>query len=156
VSDTNRIERIVLDGNSLGRRTPQIEHDRQVAIFDLLENNIFAPAGCDGGPYALELALADDRLVFNVSHHDGKSLTSFALPLRSFTRLIRDYLMILDSYHEAIRSASPSRIEAIDMGRRGLHNEAAELLCERLAEKVMLDLDTGRRLFTLICALHVR
>jgi uncharacterized protein (UPF0262 family) len=156
VSDTNRIERIVLDGDSLGRRTPQIEHDRQVAIFDLLENNVFAPAGCDGGPYALNLALADDRLVFNVSHHDGKSLTSFALPLRSFTRLIRDYLMILDSYHEAIRSASPSRIEAIDMGRRGLHNEAAELLCERLAEKVMLDLDTGRRLFTLICALHVR
>ncbi len=156
MSDTNRIERIVLDGDSLGRRTPQIEHDRQVAIFDLLENNVFAPAGCDGGPYALNLALADDRLVFNVSHHDGKSLTSFALPLRSFTRLIRDYLMILDSYHEAIRSASPSRIEAIDMGRRGLHNEAAELLCERLAEKVMLDLDTGRRLFTLICALHVR
>lgn len=156
MSDNNRIAKIELDGNSLGRRTPQIEHDRQVAIFDLLENNVFAPAGCDGGPYALDLALAEDRLVFTVSRPDGQALTSFALSLRSFKRMIRDYLMILDSYHQAIRSASPSRIEAIDMGRRGLHNEAAELLCERLADKVTLDLDTGRRLFTLICALHVR
>ena len=156
MSDNDRIAKIELDGISLGRRSPQIEHDRQVAIFDLLENNVFGPAGCDGGPYALDLALAEDRLVFNVSRPNGQALTSFALPLRSFTRLIRDYLLILDSYHQAIRSASPSRIEAIDMGRRGLHNEAAELLSGRLADKVTLDLDTGRRLFTLICALHVR
>lgn len=156
MSDSHRIARIELDSASLSRRSPQIEHDRRVAIFDLLQNNVFAPVGCDGGPYALDLGLAEDRLVFTVSGLDGTPRTTFALPLRGFTRLVRDYLMILDSYHEAIRTASPSRIEAIDMGRRGLHNEAGELLCERLADKVEIDLDTGRRLFTLLCALHVR
>ena len=156
MADNDRIVKIELTSGSLGRRTPQIEHDRRVAIFDLLQDNVFAPVGCDGGPYALNLALAEDRLIFQVSRPDGTPLSTFGLSLRAFTRLIRDYLMILDSYHAAIRSASPSGIEAIDMGRRGLHNEAAELLCERLAEKAAIDLDTGRRLFTLLCALHIR
>ena len=151
-----RIVSIVLDEASVVRRSPEVEHERKVAIFDLLEENYFAPVGSDDGPYALHLAIEDNRLVFDIRTEDEEPHGKVILSLSPFRRIIKDYFLICDSYYEAIRSASPSKIEAIDMGRRGLHNDGSALLIERLAGKIEIDHATARRVFTLICVLHIK
>lgn len=153
---TKRIASIVLDEASVVRRTPEIEHERKVAIFDLLEDNTFAPVGSDGGPYSLHLAIEENRLVFDIRNEAEDPHGKVILSLSPFRKIIKDYFLICESYYEAIRSASPSKIESIDMGRRGLHNEGAELLTARLDGKITIDHDTSRRLFTLICVLHMK
>ena len=149
-----RLAKITLDEGSIGRSSPDIEHERSVAIYDLLEDNSFAPLDHEGGPYALHLSIQESRLVFDVRREDGTPLTAHLLSLTPFRRIVKDYFLICDSYYKAIRTSTPSQIEAIDMGRRGLHNEGSELLMERLKEKIEIDFDTARRLFTLICVLH--
>lgn len=156
MSDTQRIVNVFLDEHSVIRRSPQVEHERKVAIYDLLEDNRFAPVGELTGPYNLHLGIEENRLVFDVRDGDDAELTRFTLPLSPFRSIVRDYFMICESYFKAIKTASPSQIEAIDMGRRGLHNEGSEILRERLASKVEIDKRTARRLFTLICVLHIR
>lgn len=141
---------------SVGRASADIEHERAVAIFDLIEDNVFTLEGTPDGLYRLKLSLAERRLVFDVAGEDGAPAATHILSLTPFKRVIRDYFLICDSYHEAIRTATPSQIEAIDMGRRGIHNDGSDLLRERLAGKIGLDKDTARRLFTLICVLHRR
>lgn len=156
-ADRQRLVDVRLDETSLAASGPEAEHERRVAIFDLLEANLFAVEDDDAGPYALALSMQEQRLVFEVLVAEPRApLRTFVLSLTPLRRVIKDYFLICDSYHAAIRTASPAQIEAIDMGRRGLHNEGSELLRERLAGKVRMDLDTARRLFTLICALHVR
>jgi uncharacterized protein (UPF0262 family) len=153
----NRLVDVVLDDASIGRATPDVEHERAVAIFDLLEENSFAPANDgQGGPYRLTLSVAESRLVFSVARENGDPVAVHMLSLTPFKRVIKDYFLICESYYEAIRTASPSHIEAIDMGRRGLHNEGSQTLQERLSGKIDVDFDTARRLFTLICVLHWR
>ena len=151
---TRRLVKITLDEGSIGRSSQDIEHERAVAIYDLIEDNSFAPADHDGGPYALHLSITENRLVFDIRQQDGAPLMAHLLSLTPFRKIVKDYFMICDSYYKAIRTASPTQIEAIDMGRRGLHNEGSELLKERLKEKIDVDFDTARRLFTLICVLH--
>src|SRR5688572_19988875 len=151
---TQRLVKVTLDESSIGRSSPDIEHERAVAIYDLLEDNSFAPVEHDGGPYALHLSITENRLVFDIRLEDGSAVMAHLLSLTPLRRIVKDYFMICDSYYKAIRTATPSQIEAIDMGRRGLHNEGSELLMERLKEKISLDFDTARRLFTLICVLH--
>jgi len=147
---------VFLDEKSVVRRSPQVEHERKVAIFDLLEENVFDLQDGPEGPYNLHLRIEESRLVFDVRDEDDINLTEFTLPLRVFRSIVRDYFLVCDTYFKAIKTQSPSQIEAIDMGRRGLHNEGADLLAERLAEKVTIDTDTARRLFTLLCVLHIR
>jgi uncharacterized protein (UPF0262 family) len=151
---TQRLVKVTLDEGSIGRSSPDIEHERAVAIYDLLEDNSFAPVDHGGGPYALQLSITENRLVFDIRLEDGTPVMAHLLSLTPLRRIVKDYFMICDSYYKAIRTATPSQIEAIDMGRRGLHNEGSELLMERLKEKISLDFDTARRLFTLICVLH--
>ncbi len=153
--ERGRLVSVDLD-ESIGRAAPDVEHDRAVAIVDLIEENLFEPAGHEGGRFRLKLALADRRLVFDIADESGEKLAVHILSLTPFRRVIRDYFLICDSYHEAIRTATPSQIEAIDMGRRGIHNDGSDLLRERLKGKIELDKDTARRLFTLICVLHRR
>ncbi len=152
---TKRLVAVMLDDASFGRASPDIEHERAVAIYDLVEESSFALAD-HPGPYRLVLKLADQRLVFDVRSADDTPLVAHALSLTPFRRIVKDYFLICDSYRQAIRTGSPSRIEAIDMGRRGVHNEGSEVLQQRLKGKVDLDFDTARRLFTLICVLHWR
>ncbi len=149
-----RLVAVTLDEASIGRGNPDQEHERAIAIYDILEENTFALPNYDGGPYALRISLLDKKLCFEVSTQEGAHLISHHLSLTPFRKAIRDYELICESYYKAIRTASSAQIEAIDMGRRGLHNEAAELLRERLDGKVVVDHDTARRLFTLIFALH--
>ena len=156
MSERNRLADVVLDEASLAPASPNAEHERRIALFDLKESNSFAVAGEDRGPYLLMLGQSDGRLAFDVSDEAGERVLLHHLPMQVMRRLVKDYLMICDSYNNAIRTAAPSQIEAIDMGRRGLHNEAGEALMEALAGKIEIDLETGRRLFTLVCALHVR
>jgi uncharacterized protein (UPF0262 family) len=151
---SQRLVKITLDEGSIGRSSPDIEHERAVAIYDLIEDNSFAPVDHDGGPYMLHLSISENRLVFDIRREDGTPLMAHLLSLTPLRRIVKDYFMICDSYYKAIRNATPSQIEAIDMGRRGLHNEGSDLLMERLKEKVEVDHDTARRLFTLICVLH--
>ncbi len=140
---------------SIGRSTPDVEHERAVAIFDLIEENCFHPVGDNGGgPYRLRLALAEARLIFAVSRENGEAVVTHILSLTPFRRVVKDYFLICESYYEAIRSSTPSQIEAIDMGRRGLHNEGSQTLMDRLSGKIEVDFDTARRLFTLVCVLH--
>jgi uncharacterized protein (UPF0262 family) len=155
-ANDQRIVKIALDERSVVRRNADIEHERAVAIFDLIEENSFAPAGDLAGPFHLNLGLEENRLILEIRSTAEEPLERVTLPLTPFRGIIKDYFLICESYYQAIRTASPSRIEAIDMGRRGLHNEGSELLRERLADKVAIDLDTARRLFTLICVLHIR
>lgn len=150
----SRLIAITLDEKSTATTNSNIEHEREVAIFDILEGNSFALEGRDEGPYKLNLALIDDRLVFNVTNEADAAVITHMLSLTPLKRIMKDYFMICESYYEAIRSAPPSRIQAIDMGRRGLHDEGSRTLLERLGGKIAVDLDTARRLFTLICALH--
>ena len=155
-NERQRLIAITLDEASIGRGNPDQEHERAIAIYDIVEANYFALPNHDGGPYALHVGLVDNKLCFEVRASDGSPLITHHLSLTPFRTTVRDYEMICDSYYKAIRSASPAQIEAIDMGRRGLHNEAAELLMKRLEGKLLLDFDTARRIFTLIFALHWR
>jgi len=152
----NRIASIHIDDASIARGNSNIEHEREVAIFDILDGNSFVLEGLDKGPYRLEIAIADDRLVLTAFPEGGgdEAAAVHTLTMTPLKRLIKDYFMVLDSYYQAIRSGQPSRIEAIDVGRRGLHDEGSRLLQERLAGKITLDFDTARRIFTLITALH--
>ncbi len=152
------IVKIQLDEKSVLRRRPEVEHEREVALFDLLEENKFVLKG-DGsepGPYHLVLKLVEDRLVFDVRDTNDASQKEITLPVKPFRSIIKDYFLICESYFDAIKNLSPSQIEAIDMGRRGLHNEGAEMLRERLSENAELDQPTSRRFFTLLCVLHMR
>ena len=155
-----RIIHIELDEATILWRNADIEQERRIAIFDLKEENTFKPlrsfnAGF-AGPYHLQLSVDDGRLAFRLTDASGDELETLILGLGRFRRLIRDYFAICDSYYQAIRKASAQEIETIDMARRGVHNEAAELLLERLEGKVETDMATARRLFTLICVLHIR
>ena len=154
-SSTQRLCDVVLD-ETIGRATPDVEHERAVAIFDLIEENAFAPIGHDRGPYRLNLSLIDAKLVFAVATEAGEPVSTHILSLTPFRRIVKDYFMICESYYQAIRTASPSQIEAIDMGRRGIHNEGSQTLMDRLDGKIGMDFDTARRLFTLVCVLHWR
>ncbi len=152
----SRLMDVELD-ESIGRSTPDVEHERAVAIFDLVEENEFQPAGDAGeGPYRLKLSLVESRLVFAIARENGDPVMTHILSLTPFRRIVKDYYMICESYYEAIRTSSPAQIEAIDMGRRGLHNEGSQTLLDRLAGKIDVDFDTARRLFTLVCVLHWR
>lgn len=146
---------VVLD-ETIGRSTPDVEHERAVAIFDLIEENTFEPVGHAGGPYRLLLSLVDSKLVFSIRTENDEAVATHILSLTPFRRIIKDYFMICESYYEAIRSSTPSQIEAIDMGRRGIHNEGSQTLMDRLSGKIKLDFDTARRLFTLVCVLYWR
>ncbi|HXV24847.1 MAG TPA: UPF0262 family protein [Alphaproteobacteria bacterium] len=152
----HRIAKVTLDERTVVRRNPDVEHERAVAIFDLLEENSFQPADLPSGPYDLHLGIEEDRLVFDIRSARGKNLGKIMLALAPFRRIVKDYFTVCESYFAAIKTASPSRIEAIDMGRRALHDEGSILLQERLAGKVEIDHNTARRLFTLLCVLHIR
>ncbi len=156
---TNRISHIDIDERGLARATPEIVQERNVAIFDLLEQNAFALPVREGkaalaGPYRLALAIREGRLVFTVTSEDEVPLAEFHLSLGPFRQVVKDYFQICESYFEAVKRLPPARIEAIDMARRGIHNEGARVLQERLDGKAVVDTDTARRLFTLICVLH--
>ena len=152
----NRIIDIQLDQGSIVRWSREVDHERQVAIFDLLENNSFTLVDGFPGPYRIELSLREANLIIGIGHDHSSEQSEIALSMRPFRKLIKDYFLICESYFEAIRTATPSRIEAIDMGRRGLHNDGAALLIDALSGKIELDEETARRLYTLICVLHIR
>ncbi len=154
MDDSNRIAAIEIDDETLAAAGPDAEHERRVAIFDLIEDNYFQVDGENSGPYNVRLSLQDQKLVFAIASQNSLPVKTIIMSLMPFKRVIKDYFHICQSYHDAIRSASPVQIEAIDMGRRGLHNEGSELLEQRLKDKVTIDFDTSRRLFTLVCALH--
>lgn len=157
MSDTKkRIVKIELDDPGIVYRTRDVEHERAVAIYDLIESNRFAPVGHEGGPYHLVLGIAENRAVLDIRTADGEAVGEVLLPLASLRRVIKDYFVVCESYYQAIKRLSPTQIEAIDMGRRALHNEGSEILRERLASRIEIDQDTARRLFTLVCVLHVR
>ncbi|KAB2916320.1 MAG: UPF0262 family protein [Hyphomicrobiaceae bacterium] len=156
-SDPNskaRLSAINLDQTSIKRGNANIEHEREVAIFDILESNYFVLEGRDDGPYTLDLSIVEDRLVFAVAQEGSSDTFTFVLSLTPLRRILKDYFIVCESYYQAIRTAPPSRIQAIDMGRRALHDEGSRVLMERLKGKITVDADTARRLFTLICALH--
>src|SRR6476660_8077132 len=136
------------------RRCPRRGIERQVAIYDLLEQNSFAPVGHESGPYTLNLSINGNRLVFDIRQEDGAPVVAHLFSLTPLRRIVTDYYMTCDSYYQAIRTATPDKIEAIDMGRRAIHDDGSRILMERLKGKVTVDLDTARRLFTLICVLH--
>ena len=152
----HRIVKIDLDERTVVRRNADVEHERAIAIFDLLEENTFALTGGAPGPFHLSLSVEENRLVLDIRSTAEEAIERVLVPLAPFRGIIKDYFMVCETYFAAIRTASPSRIEAIDMGRRALHNEGSEQLRERLAERVTVDLDTARRLFTLLCVLHIR
>lgn len=150
----NRIANVSLDQVSIRRSNSSVDHEREVAIYDILDGNSFEVEGADAGPYNLVLSISEDRLVFAVSDQGDAPIVNHALSLTPLRKVISDYFLVCESYYEAIRTAPPSRIQSIDMGRRGLHDEGSRLLCERLEGKIKVDRDTARRLFTLVCALH--
>jgi uncharacterized protein (UPF0262 family) len=156
VSGARRIVDIVLDEHSVARRSPEVEHERAVALFDILEDNDFLLVGSEPGPYKLHLGVFEQRLVFGVHDAHDKKLRDIVLSLTPFRKIVKDYFMICESYYTAIKKLGTTQIEALDMGRRGLHNEGSDVLRERLAGKIEVDHDTARRLFTLICALHIK
>jgi len=151
----NRLIEVEIDRESLAAYGPDAEHERRVAIFDLLEKNSFTLLGHEPeGPYKLVLAERERKLVFDIFSETDEKIYTYIFSLMPFRGVIRDYFMICESYHEAIRGSTPMQIEAIDMARRGIHNEGSDLLRERLQDKIEIDIETSRRLFTLICALH--
>jgi len=151
----NRIVAVTLDEESIGRSGPDIEHERAIAIYDLIEQNLFAPEGVEAtGPFTLHLGITSNRLMFDIRDKDGAPVVTHLLSLTPFRRIVKDYFMICDSYYQAIRTATPDKIEALDMGRRGIHNDGSRTLQERLKGKVRIDHETARRLFTLITVLH--
>lgn len=153
-----RLTQVFLDDDGLPAPTPEVEQERRVALFDLLEANNFGPAQTDapGGPYHLHLGIRDRRLVFEIRTESEKPAGMFLLSLSPFRQVIKDYFQICEAYFDAVKRLPASQIEAIDMGRRGIHDEGSRLLMERLEGKVMTDHDTARRLFTLICVLHFK
>jgi len=156
MSERDKLIEVILDEKSLAAASANAEHERRIAMFDLIESNAFAVEGQDRGPYRMTLSVEDGRLHMNVGDETGADVFAYPLSLGPFRRLIKDYFMICESYYTAIRDATPTQIEAIDMGRRGLHNEGADLLSKALEGRFKVDFETSRRLFTLICALHVR
>jgi uncharacterized protein (UPF0262 family) len=154
LNERNRLVSVILDEASISRGAADQEHERQIAIYDLIDENSFVLPGRDAGPYGLKIALQDAKLVLEVADENGTPLVMHILSLTPLRGLLKDYFMICESYYSAIRTAMPTQIEAIDMGRRAIHNEAAELLLERLKGKIECDRDTARRLFTLVVALH--
>jgi uncharacterized protein (UPF0262 family) len=152
----SRLAAITLDESSIGRANRDVEHERAVAIYDLIAENKFQPSGHDGGPYALQLSISGNRLVFDIRLADGTPVVAHMLSLAPFRRIVKDYFTVCDSYYTAIRTATPDRIEALDMGRRALHDEGSRIVMERLKRKVELDSGTARRLFTLLAVLHWR
>ena len=150
----SRLSEITLDETSIRRGNANTEHEREVAIYDILDANQFALDGRDEGPYALAISLVDDRLVLAITWESSVDGFTVMMSLTPFRRVIKDYFTVCDSYYQAIKTAPPSRIQSIDMGRRALHDEGSHLLIERLKDKIEIDHDTARRLFTLICALH--
>lgn len=150
----NRLVAVEIDEETLAASGPDAEHERRIAIFDLIEANSFEVIEHDGGPYVLHLSMQERRLALDVRLEDSTPVRIFGLSLTPFRGVIRDYFMICESYYDAIRNSTPHQIEAIDMARRGIHNEGSELVAARLEGKVTVDFDTARRLFTLICALH--
>jgi uncharacterized protein (UPF0262 family) len=153
-SKTGRLVAVTLDESSIGRASRDVEHERAVAIYDLLEDNSFRPSGHQGGPYALNLRIDGNRLVFDIRLAGGDPVIAHLLSLAPFSRIVKDYFTVCDSYYAAIRTSTPDRIEALDMARRSLHDEGSHILMERLKRKVELDFDTARRLFTLVTVLH--
>ncbi len=150
-----RLSHVTLDEGSIGHAGSDIAHERKTAIWDLIEENSFLPCGDPGtGPYTLHISLMDNRLVLDIGRETGEQVVQHHLSMTPFRKVVKDYFLVCESYYAAIRTATPSQIEAIDMGRRGLHNEGSELLLERVKGKIEVDFDTARRLFTLICALH--
>jgi uncharacterized protein (UPF0262 family) len=149
-----RLTAVTLDESSIGRSNRDVEHERAVAIYDLIAENKFKPLGHEGGPYTLQLGISGNRLVFDIRATDGTPVIAHMLSLAPFRRIVKDYFTVCDSYYAAIRTATPDRIEAIDMGRRALHDEGSHVVMERLRRKVEIDFDTARRLFTLITVLH--
>ncbi|MBT5267664.1 MAG: UPF0262 family protein [Rhodospirillaceae bacterium] len=152
----DRIVHIELDERSVVRRSAEVEHERAVAIYDLIEENMFRPFADDGGPFHLHLSIEEGRLKFDIRDTSDLERACVLLPVMSFRRIVRDYFQVCESYYDAIKRMTPSQIEAIDMGRRGLHNDGSQLLLDRLEGKIELDFKTARRLFTLICVLHIR
>jgi len=150
----NRLVAVTLDEDSIGRSSSDIEHERATAIYDLIEENSFAPVDHDEGPYELRIGIKENRLVLDIRRENNKPVIAHLLSLTPFKRIVKDYFMICDSYYAAIRTATPDKIEAIDMGRRGLHDEGSRILQDAIKRKVKVDFDTARRLFTLICVLH--
>jgi len=151
---SHQLVAVTLDEASIGRSGPDIEHERAVAIYDLLEENTFVPEVNARGPFKLHLSITGNRLVFDIKRANGAPVMAHLLSLSPLRRIVKDYFMVCDSYYAAIRTATPERIEALDMGRRALHDEGSQLLMERLKRKVTVDFETARRLFTLICVLH--
>ena len=152
--ERRRLVAVILDEASLAASDVEQQHERQVAIYDLVEDNVFALPGRDEGPYALMMALHEGRLAFDVRAVDGTSLATHFLSLTPFRSVMKDYFLVCDSYYAAIRTATPAQIEAIDMSRRALHDDGARVLLARLEGKIETDFDTARRLFTLLAALH--
>ncbi len=154
---TDKIVAIDLDDKSVVRRSVEVEHERKVAMYDLLDMNRFRPVGDFKGPFKVRLGIEDGkRLVFKIDDEDDTNLTNVMMPLSPFRRIVRDYFQICESYYDAIKKLSPSQIETIDMARRGLHNEGADVLVDALKDKIDIDKATSRRLFTLVCVLHIR
>lgn len=153
-SRTGRLVSIELDPDSIARGGADVEHERATAIYDLLEDNRFQPAGTEGGSYRLRLSVIENKLAFQLSDDAGGPTLTHILSLTPLRKVVRDYFLICDSYYAAIRSATAAQIEAIDMGRRGLHDEGSTILRERLEGKIAVDHETARRLFTLVCSLH--
>mgnify|MGYP000220763924 CR=1 FL=1 len=153
---TTLLSAVELDATIGPGPSPEAEHERRVAIYDLVEENSFTLLANPQGPYRLRLSTADGRLIFDVLSEAEDRLTLIGLSMSPFRRIVKDYFMICESYYEAIRTATPSQIETIDMARRGIHNDAAGLLKERLETRAIVDFDTARRLFTLICVLHIK
>ena len=156
IKSPHRLIAVDLDESLRGVPSADVDHERKVAIFDLLEDNLFHVTDHDCGPYRLKLSIIDNRLLFTIASHNDHPCTMIGLALSSFRRIVRDYFMICESYYQAIRTSTPSQIETIDMARRGLHDEGSELLKSRLNGKVEVDFNTARRLFTLVCVLHWR
>jgi uncharacterized protein (UPF0262 family) len=150
----NRIVAVTIDKASIGRSGLDVEYERATAIDDLIEENSFAPVGHDDGPYGLHLRMADNRLVFDIRLADGAPVIVHLLSLNPFKRVVKDYFLVCDSYYQAVRTATPDRIEALDMGRRALHDEGSRILQDRIKHRIEVDFNTARRLFTLLCALH--
>lgn len=151
-----RIVKIELDERSLARATADIEHERKVAIYDLIDDNRFEPIGAPEGPFELYLSHVEGRLVFDIRREGGEAVGQLHLSMTPFRRIIKDYFMLCESYYDAIRNAAPAQIETIDMARRAMHNEGSDILSERLKDKIEIDQNTARRLFTLICSFHMR
>lgn len=157
----NRIARVEIDNPGVVRFHPDVEREIEVAIYDLVEANVFVPdhayfGDAAAGPFALILRVQGRQLLFDIASETGTAVGALSLPMTPFRKIIKDYFTVCESYYEAIRSSSPAQIEALDMGRRGLHNEGSDQLRELLDGRITIDHDTSRRLFTLICALHIR